>query len=318
MTSKFIASLLMAVGISLAASSGIAADALKLIIPTAPGGGTDGFFRVLAKEAEPFLGEPVIVMNVPGAGGTIGVAQMVRATPDGQTVAGVWLGPVTVSPHTMNVPYTPNDYVAVIQVSSAPYVLCVHPDFPATDGRGLIAELKKNPDKYTYGNDGAGGPGQLATARILRATGTSARDVPFKGAGETLTSFLGRHVDIYVGSIPPILQHAQAGKAKCLLLTSAERVPSLPSVSSLKDIGIPNEETILWRALLAPKGTPPDRIAKLESAFEKASNSAAAKKFLEDAGEQVTIKKGAALRQYIDAEFDAMGRMAKVLNLTPQ
>ena len=242
---------------------------------------------------------------------------MVRATPDGQTVAGVWLGPVTVVPNTAKTPYTPNDYIPVIQVSSAPYVMCVHPDFPANDGKALIAEIRKNPDKYTYGNDGLGGPGHLGTARILRATGTSARDVPFKGAGETLTNFLGKHVDIYVGSIPPILQHMQQGRAKCLLVTSADRVPSLPKAASLSDLGIPNEETILWRALLAPKGTPPERIAKLESAFEKAANSAIARKFLEDAGEQVAIKKGAALKRYIDAEYDAMGKLAKALNLAP-
>ena len=294
-----------------------AAEPLKLIIPTAPGGGTDGYFRVLAREVEPHLGETVVVLNVAGAGGTIGVAQMVRATPDGQTVAGVWLGPVTVVPNTAKTPYTPNDYIPVIQVSSAPYVMCVHPEFPANDGKSLIAEIRKNPDKYTYGNDGLGGPGHLGTARILRATGTSARDVPFKGAGETLTSFLGKHVDIYVGSIPPILQHMQQGRAKCLLVTSADRVPSLPNAASLSDLGIPNEETILWRALLAPKGTPPERIAKLESAFEKAANSATSKKFLEDAGEQVAIKKGAALKRYIDAEYDAMGKLAKALNLAP-
>ena len=303
---------------TLAAPALFAAEALKVIIPTAPGGGTDGYFRVLAKEVEPVLNEPVVVMNVPGAGGTIGVSQMVRSTPDGQTVAAVWLGPVTVSTHTMKVTYTPADYIPVIQVSSAPYVLCVHPEFPAADGAGLIAELKKNPDKYTYGNDGLGGPGQLATARILRAMNASARDVPFKGAGETLTAFLGKHVDIYVGSIPPILQHVQGGKAKCLLVTSADRVAALPSAASLRDLGIPNEETILWRALLAPKGTPPERVAKLEAAFEKAANSAAAKKFLEDAGEQVAIKKGAALRRYIDDEYEAMGKLAKALNLTPQ
>src|SRR4030095_1977703 len=162
-------------------------------------------------------------MNVPAAGATIGVAQVVRSAPDGQTVAAVWLGPVTVSPNTMKVPYTPNDYIPVIQVSSAPYVLCVHPEFPASDGRGFIAELRKNPDKYTYGNDGAGGPGHLGTARILRATNTSARDVPFKGAGDTLTAFLGQHIDIYVGPIPPIREHERSGKAKCLVVTSTDR-----------------------------------------------------------------------------------------------
>jgi tripartite-type tricarboxylate transporter receptor subunit TctC len=307
----------IALAAALAASQALAADALKVVVPTAPGGGTDGYFRVLVKEAETFLKEPVIVVNVPGAGGTIGLAQVVRAAPDGQTVAGVWLGPVTVSPHTMKVPYAPADYIPVVQVSSAPYVLCVHPDFPATDGKGLIAELRARPDHYTYGNDGAGGPGQLATARILRATGASARDIPFKGAGETLTAFLGRHVDIYVGSIPPILQHMQGGKAKCLLLTSADRVPALPGVQALRDLGIPNEETILWRALLAPKGTPAERIAQLEAAFEKAANAASSRKFLEDAGEQTEIRKGAALRRYIDDEYEAMGRVARALGLTP-
>jgi tripartite-type tricarboxylate transporter receptor subunit TctC len=318
MMRKLAAAVVLGAAFILPSAAPRAAEALKVIIPTAPGGGTDGYFRVLAREAESALGEPVVVLNVPGAGGTIGVAQMVRAAPDGQTVAAVWLGPVTVSPNTMKVPYTPADYIPVVQVSSAPYVLCVHPDFPANDGKSLIAALRANPDKYTYGNDGAGGPGQLATARILKATGASARDVPFKGAGETLTSFLGQHVDIYVGSIPPILQHMQAGKAKCLLVTSAERVPALPEASSLKDLGIPNEETILWRALLAPKGTPPERVARLEAAFEKAANSPAARKFLEDAGEQTQIRKGAALRRYIDAEYEAMGRIAKALNLSPQ
>ena len=299
------------------ASLGANAQVLKLIIPTPPGGGTDGYFRVLVKEAEPVLGEQIIINNVPGAGGTVGLAQLVRSAPDGTTAAGVWLGPVTVAPNTMKVPYTPNDYIPVIQVSSAPYVMCVHPEFPANDGPGLIAEIRKNPDKYTYGHDGAGGPGHLGTARLLRATKASARDIPYKGAGDTLTAFLGKHIDIYVGSIPPIIAQERAGKAKCLLVTSAERVASLPNAAGLRDLGFPNEETILWRALVVPKGTPPARVARLEAAFEKAANSDAARKFLENAGEQVAIKKGEELRKAIDAEYEAMGAVAKSLKLTP-
>lgn len=296
----------------------VAAEPIKLIVPTAPGGGTDGFFRVVVKEATPYFTDPLIVVNVPGAGGTIGVAQMVNAPPDGHTLAAVWLGPVTVSPHTMKVQYTPNDYIPVIQLSSAPYVVCTQNDFPANDGKGLIEALRKNPDKYTYGTDGAGGPGHMGTARVLRAMNVSARDVPFKGAGETLTAFLGGHIDIYVGSIPPILQHIKSGKAKCLLVTSADRVAALPNVSSLRDLGIPGEETILWRAILAPKGTSPEIIAKLESGFEKAANSPASRKFLEDAGEEVLIRKGAALRESINREYEALGKVAKALNLSPQ
>jgi tripartite-type tricarboxylate transporter receptor subunit TctC len=121
-----------------------------------------------------------------------------------------------------------------------------------------------------------------------------------------------------VGSIPPILQHVQAGKAKCLLVTSADRVPALPNASSLRDIGIPGEETILWRALLTPKGTPAERVTRLETAFEKAAQSPAARKFLEDAGEQTAIKKGALLRRYIDTEYEAFSKLARELKLAPQ
>jgi len=164
-------SIVAVVSLAAVASPAMSAEPLKIIIPTPPGGGTDSYFRILAKEIGPILNEPIVVLNVPGAGGTIGIAQMVRAAPDGQTLAAVWVGPVTVTPNTMKVPYTPADYVPVIQVSSAPYVICVHADFPAKDGRGLIDEIKRNPDKYTYGTDGPGGTGHLATARILRAFG---------------------------------------------------------------------------------------------------------------------------------------------------
>ena len=105
----------------------------------------------------------------------------------------------------------------------------IHPEFPASDGGSLIAALRKNPDKYTYGHDGAGGPGHLGTARILRAMQATARDIPFKGAGDTLTAFLGKHIDIYVGSIPPIREHERSGKAKCVLVTSADRIAALPN-----------------------------------------------------------------------------------------
>ncbi|HUP96426.1 MAG TPA: tripartite tricarboxylate transporter substrate binding protein [Usitatibacter sp.] len=312
-------SLRLGAGVLLAAAAfaAPAADVLKVIIPTPPGGGTDGYFRVLVREAEPLLNESIVVTNVAGAGGTIGTTQLVRAAPDGQTVAGVWLGPITVAPNTSKVPYTPNDYVPIIQMSSAPYVMCVHPDFPANDGGALIAEIKRNPDKYTYGHDGAGGPGHLGTARILRAVQGSARDIPFKGAGDTLTAFLGKHIDIYVGSIPPIREHERGGKAKCLVVTSADRITALPNAWALRDLGIPDEETILWRALIAPRGVPPERVARLESVFERAANSAAARKFLEDAGEQVLIKKGAALRKAIDTEYEAMGVVARSLKLSP-
>jgi tripartite-type tricarboxylate transporter receptor subunit TctC len=302
----------------LAASGGAAAQSVtKVIVPAPAGGGTDAFFRVVGKEAEAVLKGPVIVANVAGAGGTIGVAQMVSAKPDGLTLAGIWSSPLTASPHAMKTPYTPNDYLPVIALSQSPYVFCVAADFPAKDGPALVEALRRSPDKYTYGNDGIGGTGQLAAQRIFRALGVRVRDVPFKGAGETLNNFLGGHVDLYVGSISPVLPWVKAGKARCLMLTSAERTPVFPEASGLKDLGIGGEETLLWRAVLAPKGTPADTVKRIEEAFEAAMRTPAAKKFCEEAGEDIVIRRGADLRRMLDAEYTALGAVAKSLNLSP-
>ena len=133
----------------LSASTAFAADVIKLIVPTGPGGGTDVFFRLIARDAEPILNASILVQNVGGAGGTIGVSQVVRSAPNGLTIGGVFMGPITVAPHTVKTQYKMTDYIPVIQLTSAPYVLCVRQDFPANDGKSFIEELQKNPGKYT-------------------------------------------------------------------------------------------------------------------------------------------------------------------------
>lgn len=303
---------------TLLASLSLAAAAqapLTLIYPAPPGGGGDAYFRILAKAMPPIYGAPVVVNNISGGSGTIGVAKMIGSPPDGNTVAGVWTGPILVAPHTLGVPYKPTDYIPVMLFSATPYVLCVNPEFPANTGQELIDLLKKNPNKYSFGTDGPGGLGQLAATRIFLAMGTTQRDIPYKGAGETVLALLGKHIDIYVGSIPPILQHVNTGKVKCLVVTSAKRASMLPTAIGLTDLGIPNEETLLWRAVLAPKGTPPETIAKLEKAFEEAARSPEALKFLDDVGETLTIMKGPELRDHLLREYETFGRVIKAAGM---
>ena len=287
----------------------------KLIVPTAPGGGTDALFRVVSKDAQRFLGGPISIHNIPGAGGTLGLAQVVNATPDGYTLAGVWPAPVTVVPQTSKVPYTPNDYIPVIQLSTAPYIFCVHPDFPANDGKSFIEEVRKNPKKYTYGTDGLGGPAQLATERIFRAQNVQAVDVPYKGAGETIIGFLSNQIDIYVGSIPPVLQHANIGKAKCLLVSSVNRNAQFPNASSLKDIGLAKEETLLWRIILAPKGTKPERLGQIVSAYSQAMKEPDTLRYLDEVGESSAVLTGKELQDKLNQEYAAFSLIAKSLNM---
>jgi tripartite-type tricarboxylate transporter receptor subunit TctC len=213
------------------------------------------------------------------------------------------------------VPYTPNDYIPVIQLSTAPYIFCVHPDFPANDGKSFMEELRKNPKKYTYGTDGLGGPAQLATERILRPQNIQAVDVPYKGAGETIIGFLSNQIDIYVGSIPPVLQHANVGKAKCLLVTSVNRNAQFPNASSLKDIGLSKEETLLWRVILAPKGTKPERINQITKAYIQEMKEPDTLRYLDEAGESSAVLTGKELQDKLSQEYAAFSQIAKSLNL---
>lgn len=302
----------------LSASTAFAADVIKLIVPTGPGGGTDVFFRMIARDAEPILNASIVVQNVGGAGGTIGVSQVVRSAPNGLTIGGVFMGPITVAPHTVKTQYKMTDYIPVIQLTSAPYVLCVRPDFPATDGKSFIEELQKNPGKYTFGTDGVAGPGQLAVERVFQALKIKAIDVPFRGAGETVPALLSKTIDIYSGSVPPGVNFEKNGQGKCLLSTSADRVAALPKAISLRELGIPHLETMLWRGIIVPAATPAELVSKLQKAFEQAAAAPATKKFVEDAGEQMVIVTGSALRERIQQEYSEMGKLVVSLGLQPK
>ena len=288
---------------------------IEVIVPSPPGGGTDIAIRLLAELTEPFLKQKMVAVNKPGGGGAVGVSMLTQAKPDGYTLAGIWNSPLTASPHTIQVGYTPDDYQSILQISSAAYVLCVAADFPANNARELIEVLKKNPGKYTYGNDGVGGTMQLAGERIFKALGVKVRPVPFGGAGETAKNFLGGHVTFYGGSIPPIMPYIKTGRAKALLLTSAADNAALPTASGLKALGIPQEETVLWRGFIAPKGVPAEVLKTLENALRQGASQARYKEFLEKQGEEALIAGPAEMNKLIRDEFKALGEVAREIGL---
>jgi len=288
---------------------------IEIIVPTPPGGGTDITARLLAELVEPMLGQKVVVVNKAGAGGTLGMSAVVQAKPDGYTLGGLWNAPLTMTPHSQAVPYSLQDYVAISLADTAPALLCTKPDFPANTGKEFIEVIRSNPNKYTYGNDGVVGMLHLSTERIFTKLGIKARPVPFGGAGETLKNFLGGHVDIYAGSIPPIVPHVKAGAAKCLLLTSKEKNAAVPQAASLSELGIPETATYLWHGIVGPKGIPPDRIAILEKAFARAAKSDKFRQLMEAKGVTVEGSGAAEFRKLIDTEFKAMGEVVTSLGM---
>jgi tripartite-type tricarboxylate transporter receptor subunit TctC len=291
------------------------AHPIQLIVPTAPGGGTDVAARLLASLAEKSLGQKIIVVDKPGAGGVIGVEEMLRAAPDGYTIANVWNSPLTITPQMFPVSYKPDRYTPVVLSDTSPIGFCVMKDFPAQDGKALVALLKEHPDKYTYGTDGISGTVHLAAELMFSALGVKARAIPYAGAGETLSAFMGHSVDIYGGSLPPILPFVQNGTARCLAVSSVKRNAMLPDAASLEDLGIPQTQTLLWHGVIAPAAIPPDRLAILEHAFQEAASSDKYKAFAAKQGEDAVAWTRADARSLIEKEYQAMGKVISDLGL---
>jgi tripartite-type tricarboxylate transporter receptor subunit TctC len=288
---------------------------IQVMVPTPPGGGTDIIARQLAEIVEPILGQKLVIENKPGGGGSVGTALITQARPDGYTLLMNFNGPLTTLPHSLQVPYTTDSYTPIIQVGFGSYVLCTAPDFPAANAKELIANLKQNPGKYTYGNDGVGNTMQLAAERIFRHFDVKARPVPFGGAGETARNFLGGHVDFYGGSLPPILPHVAAGKAKCLILTSAADNPAMPGASGLAALGAPELETVLWWGLIGPKGLPANVVETLDKAFRQAVASPRFKETMEKQGATPIARSSKEMGELIQKEYAALGDVAKAVGL---
>ncbi len=288
---------------------------ITLIVPSPPGGGTDIFAREIAEAVSPILKQKAIVDNRAGGGGSVGTTLVTAAPPDGYTLGFVWNSPLTTTPHSLPVAYTPDSYATVMSIGYSSYVLCAAPDFPASNAQELIAHLKANPGKFTYGNDGVGGTMQLAAERIFAKLGVKVRPVPFGGAGETARNFLGGHVTFYGGSLPPILPHVAAGKAKCLLLTSAARNPALPQAASLDDIGLGQEETVLWWGLIAPAKTPAPILAKLEATFSEAANTDKFKTAMAQQGATLKVTGGKEMGALVRSELAALGQVARAIGI---
>lgn len=289
--------------------------AITIIVPTAPGGSTDTVIRQLAEITGGLIKQHFVILNRPGAGGIIGTTAITRAEPDGYTLGGIWNAPLTMTPHILKAQYSPSDYVAVSLSDSAPIVLCAKANFPANSGREFVEYARKNPDKLTYGTDGVGATIQLASERIFTRLHIKLRSVPFAGAGQTLQSFLANQIDIYGGSIAPILPYVKDKSVKCLIVSSVGRVAALPRAASLTDLGIPEEQTLLWHGIIAPKGVPADRLALLENAFRKAAQTPQFKAFLASQSINVEGTSAREMRKIMDDEYAAMAGIAKSLGL---
>ena len=244
---------------------------VTLVIPFAAGGSTDLVGRLIAERMTTELGQPVVVENKGGAGGNLGAAQVAKATPDGYTIL---MG--TVATHALNpalykkMPYDPvTSFAPVSLLAIVPNVLVVHPDFPAKTTEELIALLKKDPGKYAYASSGNGTPLHLSGELFKSMAGVDMQHIPYQGAGPALIDVMSGQVPIMFDNLPSSSGHIKSGKLRALGVTTAKRAASFPNVPAIAE-AIPGYETYTWNAVFAPAGTPPEVVAKLNAAANKA------------------------------------------------
>jgi tripartite-type tricarboxylate transporter receptor subunit TctC len=249
---------------------------VKVVVPWPPGQATDIAARLLAQKLQEALGQPFIVDNRPGAGGSIGTAVAAKSAPDGYTLLAASSGPVSVMPSLQKLPYDPlKDLVMVGLISRSPYVLVVNPAFPAKDMKEFVTLLRANPDKYTFGSSGTGATGHLLEELFNSMAGIKARHVPYKGAGPELTDVMSGQVDYTIEVVAATVGHVRAGRLKALGVSTAHRAAALPEVPSIAEAaGLPDYDSGVWIGLAAPAGIPHEALARLSEAMQNAMRSA--------------------------------------------
>jgi tripartite-type tricarboxylate transporter receptor subunit TctC len=288
---------------------------ITIIVPFAAGGPTDTVTRLIAQSMSKTLGQQVIVENVGGAGGTIGVTRAAKAGGDGYTLLLHHIGMATSATLYRKLPYNAiADFEPIGLVTDVPMTLVAKKDFPAKDLKELITYVKRNTDKVSYANAGIGAASHLCGMLFMSAIQTDLTTVPYKGTGPAMNDLLGGQVDFMCDQTTNTTSQIKAGKIKVYGVTTKKRVPSLAEVPTLHEAGLPEFEVAIWHGLYAPKGTPKPVIDKLAGALQVALGDALVKtRFAELGTEPVSADraKPEALRAHLKAEIDKWAPIIK-------
>ena len=239
------------------------AKPVRIIVPFAPGGGSDLAGRLVAAKLSERLGAQFIVDNRPGAGSNLGAELAVKAPADGYTLLLISAS-YTVNPSVYKLSFDPlNDITPIIQISGGPYVVAVHPSVPANTLAEFVALVKKQPDKYAYGSSGNGSIMHVASEYFLDAAKIKVLHIPYKGTGPAVQDTIGGQVQLVFGAVPVTLPHVKAGRLRALAVTTSKRIAAAPDLPTVEEVGYPGYEVTNWHGLVGPKGLPRDIVARL-------------------------------------------------------
>jgi tripartite-type tricarboxylate transporter receptor subunit TctC len=259
---------------------------IRYIVPFAPGGTTDILGRMVASGLSASLGQPVVVENKPGQAGSIGAAELARAAPDGYT-----LGGGTISSHAINatlypkLPYDPlKDFAPITMLATLPNMLIVHPSVSASSVRDLVALLKANPNKYSFGSAGNGTSQHISGELFKIMTGTQMQHIPYKGSGPMIPDLIAGTIQLSFENITTAYPQVKSGKLKALAVTSSKRSFVAPEVPTMHEAGLTGYDISSWQAMYAPAGTPREIITRLHAETTKALRAPDNQKKLADLG----------------------------------
>ena len=293
------------------------AKPIKIVVPFGPGGFTDVAARILQKELAPAIGQPIIIENKPGAGSTIGTAEVAKAAPDGYTLVMISTAHV-ISPHLYkSMPYDPlKDFTPVMKLAEGPYVLVIHPSLEAKSVAELISLARAKPDSIDYASSGNGSAQHLVGALFVTMARAPLSHVPYKGSAQAMNDVLGGQVKVSFVGVPNALPNLSNGKLKALAVSTRKRYADLPDVPTLEEAGVPGYDATIWLGLLAPPGTPRDVVNKLNASIAKILSTAEAKKLMASAGVDVATSTPEDFAALMRSELDRWGKVVRETGAT--
>ena len=285
---------------------------IRVVIGYAPGGSADAGVRPLARVLEPLLGQPLIIENKPGNAGGVAMEFMVKAPNDGYTLYYFDSGPLTVAPHLAKVGYNYlTSFTQLGHVCGSGSMLAVHPSTPFKSMDDVIAASKREPNKWSYGTSGVGGPHHLSGEYFKSVTGANLLHIPYKGGGPAMTDLMGGQLPMLFTSLGPAVGAVKSGKIRALAVTSLTRSAAFPDVPTMDELGLKGFDSTAWYGLLGPAGLPAEVVTRWTQALAKAGTDKAGMDAINATGCDAAILSPAQTLERIKIDYAKWGRVVK-------